>query len=250
MKILNCNDTICKTVTIPASKVPVPDIVATVTIPTGLIIHSTTLSHGVVVGNVWTIDLLPANQDATLDICFAINDCEVTPTGKSGTITVSTTLSETNTSNNTTPFTLDYIACGEFKDCSGISMTGAFILANGVVTVKGEFIGETAPTISTSSAGDYEMTVPAGTRVLSFTIYGNNTVLNGANEFVLRIDNTANEIQRSYTVSQYVANTGAAADKFSLGTNETETFPTVNVTQLIFPGMNGYGSTGFRLVLA
>jgi hypothetical protein len=249
MKILNCNDTICKTVTIPASRVPVPDIVTTITIPAGLIIESTTLSHGVVVGNVWTIDLLPANQDATLDICFAINDCDVTPTGKSGTITVSTTLSETNTSNNTIPFTLEYISCGEFKNCSA-SITGAFILANGVVTVKGEFIGETAPTISTSAAGDYELTVPAGTRVLSFTIYGNSTVLNGANEFVLRIDNTANAIQRSYTVAQYIVNTGAAADKFSIGTNETETFPTANVTQLIFPGMNGYGSTGFRLVLS
>jgi hypothetical protein len=127
---------------------------------------------------------------------------------------------------------------------------GSFSLTSGVLTARGEYFGATAPTLSTSAAGNYVLTVPAGTRVISFTVFGNNAVLNGSNEFVLRIDNTANAIQRSYTVSQYVANTGAAADKFSLGTNETETFPTTNVTQLLFPGMNGYGTTGFRLVLA
>jgi hypothetical protein len=123
-------------------------------------------------------------------------------------------------------------------------------LSAGVVTARGEYIGASAPTISTPSTGVYLLTIPANTRIVSFTITGNNTTLNGSAEFVLQVNNNANDIQRSYTVAQYIANTGASANKFSLGTNETETFPAANVTQLLFPGMNGYGSSGFRLVLA
>jgi hypothetical protein len=128
--------------------------------------------------------------------------------------------------------------------------TGDFSLSAGVVTARGEYIGASAPTISTPSTGVYLLTIPANTRIVSFTITGNNTTLNGSAEFVLQVNNNANDIQRSYTVAQYIANTGASANKFSLGTNETETFPAANVTQLLFPGMNGYGSSGFRLVLA
>lgn len=131
----------------------------------------------------------------------------------------------------------------------GVS-TGDFDLTSGDVTVTGEYIGTTAPTITNPSAGVYLLTVPAGTRVVSYTIFGNNNTLNGSAEFVVQIDNSANGIQRSYTVAQYIANTGAAADKFSIGTNESETFPSADVTQLLFPGMNGYGSTGYRIVLA
>lgn len=125
-----------------------------------------------------------------------------------------------------------------------------FDLTSGAVTVKGEYIGTSAPVLTNPSAGVYLLTVPVGTRVISYSLFGNNTVLNGSNEFLVQINNNANGIQRSYGAVQYIGNTGARADVFTIGTSETISFPSTNVTQLLFPGMNGYGSTGFRIVLS
>lgn len=132
----------------------------------------------------------------------------------------------------------------------GGATTGDFSLTSGTVTAKGEYIGASAPTISNPASGEYVITVPADTRLISLTMFGNNTTLNGSNEFVVRIDNSANGVQRSYICGQYVASTGASANEFSLGTLQTETFPSLDVSQYLFPNMSGYGASGFRVVFA
>lgn len=137
---------------------------------------------------------------------------------------------------------------------AGGSSTGDFELSAvaGAFTVVGEYVGANPPTMAEPvSVGNYIIVVPAGTRVISYTVESpsNNATLTASNELVLQIDNSANAIRRSYGVSQYQA-AGASHDKFGLGTAETESFPSTDVTQLLFPGMNGFGSAGFRLVLA
>jgi hypothetical protein len=132
----------------------------------------------------------------------------------------------------------------------GGASTGQFDLTIGSVTAKGEYIGANAPTVTTGAAGVYAVTIPANTRLISLTISGDNTTLNGANEFVVQMDNSANGLQRSYSCAQYVVSTGASVNPTAIGTNQTETFPSANVSQYLFPGMNGYGATGFRIVIS
>lgn len=117
--LLKCGDTICKTITIPSPSkwVNTPDVTVVFTIPEGLKIASTNVSHGVVAGNVWTIASILAGESPTLDVCFDINNCSVVPTGKTGTITVSTTAVESNENNNVTEYTLDYYTCEDVDVC-------------------------------------------------------------------------------------------------------------------------------------
>ena len=122
MELLTCSNSVCKTITIPSpnSSIATPDITATITIPTGLKIASANVSHGVITGSVWTIPSLPAGEDAIMEVCFNPLDCAIAPTGKGGTIVVSTTANETNTSNNTATFSLEYFTCADLEGCPGL----------------------------------------------------------------------------------------------------------------------------------
>jgi len=130
MQLLTCDTNVCKKVTIPSpsNSVPTPDIMVVVDIPTGLKVESSSITHGVINDNIWTIASLPPSEDAVLDICFNPLDCDVAPTGKTGNITISTTATESNLANNVIPFTLDYITCGEINGCDieGVMGTNSY----------------------------------------------------------------------------------------------------------------------------
>ena len=111
------NNTICKTLRIPAQGSPVPNVSVVVSIPTDLQVVSGTPSVGTYASGVWTIPTLTPNTDATISLCFGYADPQVCPTSKSITATIGTSASETNLNNNTVVFDLDYITCCDFSEC-------------------------------------------------------------------------------------------------------------------------------------
>ena len=121
-------------------------------------------------------------------------------------------------------------------------------LTQGTVTVSSFRLGGTATTISTPAAGEYNLAVQSGAFIQTARIFGNNTVLNGSNEFIVRVDNSANSLDRTFSVQLYDANNGALVDQQITATNHTQTV-SGNITVLTFPGMNGFGATGFYIEL-
>lgn len=121
-------------------------------------------------------------------------------------------------------------------------------LTQGAVTVSSFRLGGTATTISTPAAGEYNLVVQSGAFMQTARIFGNNTVLNGSNEFIVRVNNSANSLNRTFNVQLYDANNGALVDQQVTSTNHTQTVGS-NITVLTFPGMNGFGATGFYIEL-
>lgn len=121
-------------------------------------------------------------------------------------------------------------------------------LTQGAVTVSSFRLGGTATTISTPAAGEYNLVVQSGAFMQTARIFGNNTVLNGSNEFIVRVNNSANSLDRTFSVQLYDANNGALVDQQVTATNHTQTV-SGNITVLTFPGMNGFGATGFYIEL-
>lgn len=121
-------------------------------------------------------------------------------------------------------------------------------LTQGAVTVSSFRLGGTATTISTPAAGEYNLVVQSGAFMQTARIFGNNTVLNGSNEFIVRVNNSANSLNRTFNVQLYDANNGALVDQQITATNHTQTVGS-NITVLTFPGMNGFGATGFYIEL-
>lgn len=119
-------------------------------------------------------------------------------------------------------------------------------LTSGTVTAKVVRSGGSATTISNPAAGEYTLTVQTNGHLQSASIYGNNTTLNGSNEMLVRINNSANSRDRRVSVQIYDASNGALVDAFSYGVNHTQAV-TSNVTLLTIPGLNGFGSAGFYI---
>lgn len=119
-------------------------------------------------------------------------------------------------------------------------------LTSGTVTALVTRTGGTTTAISNPASGEYTLTVQSGAHFMGASIYGNNTTLNGSNEMLVRINNSANSRNRRVSVQVYDASNGALVDVFAYGVNHTQTISS-NVTLLTIPGLNGFGSAGFYL---
>jgi hypothetical protein len=121
-------------------------------------------------------------------------------------------------------------------------------LTSGAVTVVVSLFGSGTPTISNLSAGLYKVTIPSGVDIRGLVVTANNTVLSGSNEFTLIVDNVANSSDQWYNVQLYDVSTSGFVDQHGTSTNHTQ-FISSNATTLVFPGMNLFGSTGFRIIM-
>lgn len=129
----------------------------------------------------------------------------------------------------------------------GAGATVAFdALTSGTVTAAITRLGGSATTIANPSAGEYTLDVASGAHLEAATVFGNNTTLNGSSEFILRIDNSANSRDRRVIIQLYDANNGALVDQQVTATNHTQAV-SGNITTITFPGMNGFGATGFYI---
>lgn len=121
-------------------------------------------------------------------------------------------------------------------------------LTSGSVTAVLKRFGGSATTISNPGAGEYDLDIKSGADIERIRVHGDNGDLNGSNEFILTIDNSANSEDRTFSVQIYQTNTGALVDQQATATVHTQT-TSGNVTTLTFPGMNGFGATGFDIEL-
>jgi hypothetical protein len=149
--------------------------------------------------------------------------------------------------------TLDTIVIG-----SGITLTNDTLrgsagissgtLTSGAVTMAYSLFGSGTPTITKLTAGSFKITMPANTNIRSITVFANNTELSLTNEFTFTFDNSANSSDYWLSTQLYDVGTGAFIDQHATSTNHTQTVSS-NISTLVFPGMNLFGSTGFRIIV-
>jgi hypothetical protein len=179
---LRCADVICEPINIPAASatLSVDNVIITVDIPAGFEVTIVSPSIGSAVGNVWTIPNLPANTGASASACFKQANCAVAPTGVSGNITIASDATETNTNNNTVPYTLDYISCSDVRECVTLNtsasydfLVGDFPAAVGqahILTVPQISHGVDSPknvTLYRTVAGGFEQTIANNLTILT-----------------------------------------------------------------------------------
>lgn len=133
-----------------------------------------------------------------------------------------------------------------FGGTSTSSLSYRDSLVSGSVTVWVERLGGSTTVLSSPAAGEYNITPTAGAIIRSISIKGDNTNLNGSNEMIIRVINSTNN--RTYrTLAQlYDANNGALVDQQVTGTNHTRTISGATTVHT-FPGMNGFGATGYYI---
>lgn len=121
-------------------------------------------------------------------------------------------------------------------------------LTSGTVTAMIGREGGTATTIANPAAGEYDLTIAGGAVFVSAEVFGNNTTLNGSNEMIIRVDNSANSRNRRLSLQVLDANNGALVDQQATATNHTLTVAG-NITTITVPGLNGFGSTGYYILI-
>lgn len=114
------------------------------------------------------------------------------------------------------------------------------------VTHTSDRDGGTATVLTNPAAGEYTLTVQSGAYLKASTVFGDNTTLNGSNEMILRIDNSANTENRRFIVQLYDANNNALVDQQLTATVHTQAVAG-NITTLTIPGLNGFGATGYYI---
>lgn len=128
------------------------------------------------------------------------------------------------------------------------SFVNSGTLTSGAVTMAYSLFGSGTPTITKLTAGSFKITMPANTNIRSITVFANNTELSLSNEFIFTFDNSANSSDYWLSTQLYDVGTGAFIDQHATSTNHTQTVSS-NISTLVFPGMNLFGSTGFRIIV-
>lgn len=123
-------------------------------------------------------------------------------------------------------------------------------LSSGTANFDVDRIGDdVATTLNSPSAGEFDITIPAGVYADSVSVNGDNATLNASQEMIIRIDNSANTRDRKFVVQLYDANNDALVDQQITSTVHTQA-AVGNITTIIIPGLNGFGATGFRVELS
>lgn len=117
-------------------------------------------------------------------------------------------------------------------------------LVLGNVTAWVKRIGGTLTTLTNPVSGQYNVTISEGADLQSVTVQGNNTTLNGSNEMVIKIVNSANNRSRRAMLQLYDVQNNALVDQQVTGTNHISVVSGATTTVTI-PGLNGFGATGY-----
>lgn len=141
----------------------------------------------------------------------------------------------------------DYVAIG--GNTTGI---GSQLHSMDSITVAGSTAwiyrqGGTTSTFTNSAAGVYDVEMLNRAHLEGITIFGNNATLNGSNEMIITITSNPNRTKR-YMLELYDANNDALVDQFLTGTNHTQAVGAATTTFTI-PGLNGFGATGYYVVI-
>jgi hypothetical protein len=122
-------------------------------------------------------------------------------------------------------------------------------LSNGNFSAEIDRLGGTAVILTNPATGEYTLTAQAESFVSAITINGDNTILDGSNELTINFDNSALSEDRRFIIQIFDANTGSPADLFGAGGILPSVSVTANVTTITFPGLNGFGGTGYYIEL-
>lgn len=120
--------------------------------------------------------------------------------------------------------------------------------ASGFMTTTSARYGGSATVITNPTAGQYTYTIAESAYPITIDFEGQTTSLNGANELVLVIDNTANARARIFSVQLISKSGNSQVNPFATGTNYTQSVSGY-ITTITLPNMNGFGVTGYKVML-
>lgn len=120
--------------------------------------------------------------------------------------------------------------------------------ASGLVSTTLSRFGGSATTITNPSTGQYNYTIASTSHALSIDFEGNNANLNGLNELVLVINNTANSRDRIFNIQIINKSGDSQVNSFATGTNYTQVVSGY-ITTITIPNMNGFGASGYKVML-
>lgn len=176
------------------------------------------------------------------------SDSEIETAYNNQVSTVSQAEAEAGTATTVRRWTAQRVAQAIAALGGGGSSAAEDALTSGTVTANVYRNGGTATTISNPASGEYDLSIKSSAAFRGADVFGNNTTLNGSNEFVLRVDNSANSADRRVLIQVYDRNTGALIDQQGTSTNHNATIAG-NITTINFPGMNLFGATGFDIII-
>lgn len=125
---------------------------------------------------------------------------------------------------------------------------GAIDRSSGGATASMRYLGSAAPTMAGDGANGYDITVPAGSHLLSIDFKGDSTTTNAAGETVIRVDNSANSYERRFSMTIVDGGPDQDADLELRGHILKETVAG-NVTTLSTPNIAGNYPSGFIMKL-
>jgi len=176
----------------------------------------------------------------------------ISSTGKSDTVTI-------DGDGDTTPFEIIPLGTANalVNNASSLAVLDAAIsgggggfttdnLTSGAFNANITRSGGSATTLSTPSAGEFVFDIKEFSNFQKASIFGNNTTLNGFGELTLRFDNSANAEDLRFIVQIYDATSNSLVDQQITATVHNITISS-NITTIIIPGLNGFGSAGYYI---
>jgi hypothetical protein len=109
-------------------------------------------------------------------------------------------------------------------------------------------LGGTVSSISSSGAGTYTVTIASGSIVLGIDVVGDNTDVDGSGALNLIVNNNLNSRPLYFSTTFLNRGTNQIIDHFAAGLTPGVTASTNTITYAI-PNVNGFGASGYRLIL-
>jgi len=117
-------------------------------------------------------------------------------------------------------------------------------LVSGAVTAWVSRIGGIATVLTNPASGEYTLTMSEGANFEYAVVKGTNATLNGSNEMVIRLVNSANNRSRRAMIQLYDVQNNALVDQQVTSTNHVSAVSGATTT-ITIPGLNGFGATGY-----
>jgi len=109
------------------------------------------------------------------------------------------------------------------------------------------YLGSSPPVLTEPSGGNYNLSVPAGTRIKGFDWDGDNTSTDGSGDLTLVIASADND--NSFLLVQVInGSNDQIADLTALGVVISQGNAVAGEVTLVMTSMSGFGASGFKVM--
>lgn len=129
----------------------------------------------------------------------------------------------------------------------GVSIVASSTTA-GSTTMTMFYVGDTAPTFSFNALGDFDLSIPDGTKLLSYNWQGTSSETDSGALQVEITDNNSVPLDYYGSYAILALATEQLADLSAFGITITQAAGVSGVVTHSFVNLNGFGASGFRIM--